>query len=428
MEASEPGPAVIISILLALVASGFFSGCEIAFVSANRLQIELANKQGKLSAKILSYFYQKSSQFIGTMLVGNNIALVFYGLQMGNLFLSLVPNLIIETDSVFRLLSETILSTLIILVTAEFMPKAVFSNAPNYWLNFFSPILIVLYIILWLPTWLTVGLSRGVISIFVKRDDDASETQNFGKVDLDHYIKEVLHSSKGNNEMDTELTIFNKALSFSELKARDCAVPRNEIEAIDIENDVESLRQKFIESKFSKILVYRDNIDNIIGYVHSFALFKNPESIKSMLMPVFIVPESMPGQFVLKKFTEKKNGMAIVVDEFGGTSGILTIEDLIEELFGEIEDEHDQDEFVEMKVSNSEYIFSGRLEIDHINENFELDLPDSENYETLSGLIIHHLKEIPEKGDKLHINGFDFLIDKMDAQRIDLVRVKLISD
>lgn len=428
MEVSEPGPALIISIILALVASAFFSGCEIAFVSANRLQIELANKQGKLSAKILSYFYQHSSQFIGTMLVGNNVALVFYGLQMGELFINLVPETILGEGSIIRLLSETTISTIIILVTAEFLPKAIFSNAPNYWLNFFAPILTIFYFVLFIPTLLTVGISRLVISIFVKSEADDSGIQNFGRVDLDHYIKEVLNSNKGKNDLDTELTIFNNALGFSELKARDCVVPRNEIVAVDIDHDVEFLRAKFLESHYSKILVYRDNIDNIIGYVHSFELFKRPQSIKAMLMPIFIVPESMPAQFVLRKFTEKKNGMAIVVDEFGGTSGILTIEDIIEELFGEIEDEHDQDEFVEVKVGTSEYIFSGRLEIDHINENFKLNLPISEGYDTLSGLIIHSLKEIPEKGDRLHIEGFEFNIDKMDGQRIDLVRVKVLSD
>lgn len=428
MEVSEPGPALIISILLALVASAFFSGCEIAFVSANRLQIELANKQGKLSAKLLSFFYQHSSQFIGTMLVGNNVALVLYGLLMGDLFMNIVPVSVLGEGSIVRLLSETTISTIIILVTAEFLPKAIFSNAPNYWLNFFAPVLTFFFFILFIPTLLTVGISRLVISIFVKGEADDNGNQNFGRVDLDHYIKEVLNSNKGNNDMDTELTIFNNALGFSELKARDCVVPRNEIVAVDIDNDVEFLRAKFLESHFSKILVYRDNIDNIIGYVHSFELFKKPQSIKAMLMPVFIVPESMPAQFVLRKFTEKKNGMAIVVDEFGGTSGILTIEDIIEELFGEIEDEHDQDEFVEVKVNKSEYIFSGRLEIDHINESFKLDLPISEGYDTLSGLIIHSLKEIPEKGDRLHIDGFEFNIDKMDGQRIDLVRVKVLSD
>jgi CBS domain containing-hemolysin-like protein len=428
MEASEPGPGLIIAIVLSLIASAFFSGCEIAFVSANRLQIELANKQGKFSAKILAFFYQKSSQFIGTMLVGNNAALVLYGLLMGDLFTDMVPTSILSSE-VLRLLLETILSTLIILVTAEFLPKAIFSNAPNYWLNFFAPILAMLYFILWLPAFLSVSISRLIISLFVKKDEDEGDLeQNFGRVDLDHYIKEVLNTSNGNNDLDTELTIFNNALGFSELKARDCMVPRNEIVAVDIDSNIESLRQKFIESKYSKILIYRDNIDNIIGYVHSFALFKKPDSISAMLLPVFIVPESMPTQFVLRKFTEKKNGMAIVVDEFGGTSGMLTIEDIIEELFGEIEDEHDQDDFVGKKVGTSEYIFSGRLEIDHINEEFKLNLPESEGYETLSGLIIGYLKEIPEKGDKLVIEGFEFNIDKMEAQRIDLVRIKVLSD
>lgn len=428
MEASEPGPELILTIVLALLASAFFSGCEIAFVSANRLQIELGNKQGRLGSKILAFFYQRSSQFIGTMLVGNNAALVLYGLLMGDLFTDLVPVSVLSSG-VVRLLLETIISTLIILVTAEFLPKAIFSNAPNYWLNFFAPVLVVFYIVLWLPAFFSVSISRMIISLFVKKqEDEGDDDQNFGRVDLDHYIKEVLNTSNGNNDLDTELTIFNNALAFSELKARDCMVPRNEMVAVDILSDVGDLRRKFIDSKFSKILVYRDNIDNIIGYVHSFALFKKPDTIAAMLMPVFIVPESMPTQFVLRKFTEKKNGMAIVVDEFGGTSGMLTIEDIVEELFGEIEDEHDQDDFVEMKVGTSEYVFSGRLEIDHINENFKLNLPESEGTETLSGLIIGHLKEIPEKGDKLVLEDFEFYIDKMDAQRIDLVRVKVLSD
>lgn len=426
MDEPELLPTIII-ILSTLLASAFFSGCEIAFVSANRLQIELANKQGTLAAKLLSFFYQKPSQFIGTMLVGNNISLVIYGLKMGVLLTGFIPDQYIEPNSLLELLIETTLSTILILITAEFLPKAIFSNDPNFYLQVLSPLLLPIYIILWLPTFITVKISELFLLPFGKIKTEEDNT--FGKVDLNDYVKEVLLSNDGkSNDLDTELTIFNKALDFSNTKARDCMVPRNEIVAIDVSATVNELQEKFVETHFSKILVYRKNIDNIIGYVHTYELFKEPQAIKNMLMPLFVVPESMSVQNVLKQFTQKKRGIALVVDEYGGTSGMLTIEDVIEELFGEIEDEHDTEEHVEQKISNTEYLLSGRLEIDHINEKFELELESSENFETLSGLILYHLQEIPEEGQKLTLNNHQFIIEKSEGHKIDLVRLKVLDE
>lgn len=417
----------IFIIISTLLASAFFSGCEIAFVSANRLQIELANKQGTLAAKLLSFFYQKPSQFIGTMLVGNNISLVIYGLKMGVLLTGFIPDQYIEPNSLPELLIETTLSTILILITAEFLPKAIFSNDPNFYLQVLSPLLLPIYIILWLPTFITVKISEIFLLPFGKIKTEEGNT--FGKVDLNDYVKEVLLSNDGkSNDLDTELTIFNKALDFSNTKARDCMVPRNEIVAIDVSASVNELQEKFVETHYSKILVYRKNIDNIIGYVHTYELFKEPQAIKNMLMPLFIVPESMSVQNVLKQFTQKKRGIALVVDEYGGTSGMLTIEDVIEELFGEIEDEHDTEEHIEQKISNTEYLLSGRLEIDHINEKFELELESSENFETLSGLILYHLQEIPEEGQKLTLNNHQFIIEKSEGHKIDLVRLKVLDE
>lgn len=413
-----------------ILASAFFSGSEIAFVSANRLKIELDNKQGAISGKILAFLFQRPSQFIGAMLVGNNIALVIFGIQMGDILTpTLNPIFGFVEGSITALITETLISTLLILVTAEFLPKVLFSVQPNYVLTIFAIPLIVVFILLWIPMIITVGISelllKRVLGLGLNNGKDAP---NFGKVDLDHYVKEVLTGSSNTEDVGHEIQIFQNALDFSKAKARDCMIPRNEIVALEIEESIETLRQRFVETQLSKILIYRDNPDNVIGYVHSFDLFTKPDSIKSILRQVFIVPESKNIQEVLKQFIDTKIGIALVVDEFGGTSGMLTIEDVIEEIVGEIEDEHDADELTEIKISNDEYLFSGRLELEDINEKFRINLPEDENYDTLAGLVLHELGEIPKKGARIQIPNFLITVEEASKTKIELLRVVLKQD
>lgn len=426
MDSSDPLVSFII-IALSLLASAFFSGCEIAFVSANRLKIELDNQQGKISAKILSFFYKRPSHFIGTMLVGNNIALVVYGIFMGDVLMNslswVFPSM--EMGNVLVLLAQTTVSTLVILVTAEFLPKAVFSANPNSSLQLLAVPLLLFFYLLWVIMIVTVGMSEFIIR-YVMRVEKAEAVQTFGKVDLDHYVTEVINRH-GDDEVDREIQMFQNALAFPNIKARDCMVPRNEIVALDMEEPLEMLHKEFVKTKYSKILIYREHIDNIIGYTHSYELFKEPESIKSILLPIFIVPETMSVQEILKQFIQKKRGIALVVDEFGGTSGMLTIEDVMEEIFGEIEDEHDQDALTEIKLGNSEYMLSGRSEIDLVNEKFDLHLPESSDYDTLGGLILNHLQEIPEVGARLKVENLSFRVETMEGNRIGKVKLK-VSD
>ena len=427
MDSSDPLVSFLI-IILSLLASAFFSGSEIAFVSANRLRIEMDKQQGRWHGHILSFFYRKPSYFIGAMLVGNNIALVVYGIQMGDaltrLLLWTIP---IALGEALDLIVQTLISTLIILVTAEFLPKALFSINANNSLRMLAFPLSVFYFVLWVPMMITVGISEIILRSFLGKEEEERE-QNFGKVDLDHYVKDVLNANKENGDIDREIQIFQNALDFSKVKTRDCMVPRNEIVALAEDASIDELHKVFMETKLSKILIYRDNIDHIIGYIHSYELFKSPESIKTILLPLFIVPETMSVQEVLKQFIQQKRGIAVVVDEFGGTSGMLTIEDVIEEIFGEIEDEHDTEQLTEIKLGNSEYLFSGRLEIDQINERFNLELPESSEYETLGGLIIQHLEEIPEPGDKLNLGPLVFTVESLKGSRIDKVRLKIKQD
>ncbi|TXC75616.1 hemolysin family protein [Luteibaculum oceani] len=429
MDTDDPLVSILI-ILATILASAFFSGSEIAFVSANRLKIELDNKQGTFQGKILGFLFKRPSQFIGAMLVGNNIALVIFGIQMGAVLTPFLTHWFGFGEGSYQaLICETLISTLIILVTAEFLPKVLFSVQPNNALSIFAFPLVIVFFLLWIPMIITVGISEFVLKrVLGFSISDNQSTPNFGKVDLDHYVKEVLTGSSNTEDVGHEIQIFQNALDFSKIKARDCMIPRNEIVAIDIEESLENLRKKFIETKLSKVLVYRDNTDNVIGYVHSFDLFAKPESIKNILRQVFIIPESKNIQEALKQFIDTKIGIAVVVDEFGGTSGMLTIEDVIEEIVGEIEDEHDADELTEIKISNDEYLFSGRLEIDEINEKFRLNLPESEEYDTLAGLVLFQLGEIPKKGVRIQIPNYLLTVESASQTKIELLRVIVKQD
>lgn len=410
-------------ILLTILTSAFFSGLEIAFITSNKLRIELESKQGNFSARILAYFSKYPSRYLGTMLLGNNISLVIFGIYMDE---ALVPVIGHYTSSrALILLVSTFLSTMLILVTAEYLPKNIFRLNPNRALNLFAFPLTIVYGLLYPIVLVTIGLSEFILKkIFrVKIEHEATV---FTMIDLDNYVREGNSSTNEKKaDIDHEIQIFQNALDFSSVKARECMVPRTEIIAVNINESIDSLRQKFIQTRLSKILVYADTIDNIIGYVYSKELFKRPESIKRILLPVSIVPESMPASEVLTVFIRQHKSIAVVVDEYGGTSGMLTMEDVMEEIFGEIEDEHDKEELIEKQVSDTEYLFSARLETDYINHKYGLELPILDNFETLSGLIMHYNESIPHINEQIEIGNFQFTIVAVTRTRIETVNLKL---
>ena len=409
--------------LLGLIFSAFFSGMEIAFISSSKLKIELDNKKGQFSAKILSFFSSKPAWFIAAMLIGNNIALVIYTLYVAELIEPYLTSLALNSSII--LLFQTLFSTFFILLFAEFLPKSIFRLNPNYTLRIFSLILFVFYIILWPITAFVVNLSTSILKLF--GNEESINKVSFKKTDLDLYINELKKDLEIGEEMEHDVKIFHNALSFSEVIARDCMVPRNEIVALEINDKIEALKELFLESGHSRIIIYKENIDNIIGYVHSIELFKTPISIKSMLIPISIVPESISGIKLLEDFIDKKISISVVVDEYGGTSGILTMEDIIEEIFGEIDDEHDQEELIHRELTENKFLFSARLEIDFINEKYRLKLPVKEDYETLSGLIIYFAETIPEKGSTFKIENFEFKILEVDETKISKVQLLILN-
>ena len=409
--------------LLGLIFSAFFSGMEIAFISSSKLKIELDNKKGQFSAKILSFFSSKPAWFIAAMLIGNNIALVIYTLYVAELIEPYLTSLALNSSII--LLFQTLFSTFFILLFAEFLPKSIFRLNPNYTLRIFSLILFVFYIILWPITAFVVNLSTSILKLF--GNEESINKVSFKKTDLDLYINELKKDLEIGEEMEHDVKIFHNALSFSKVIARDCMVPRNEIVALEINDKIEALKALFLESGHSRIIIYKENIDNIIGYVHSIELFKTPISIKSMLIPISIVPESISGIKLLEDFIDKKISVSVVVDEYGGTSGILTMEDIIEEIFGEIDDEHDQEELIHRELTENKFLFSARLEIDFINEKYRLKLPVKEDYETLSGLIIYFAETIPEKGSTFKIENFEFKILEVDETKISKVQLLVLN-
>ena len=410
-------------ILFSLLFSAMFSGLEIAFISANKLKIELDNKLGFFNAKVLSFFNKNPSKFISTMLVGNNIALVVYGIFMAKILEPFFYKIFDSEFTVFLL--QTLVSTLLILFIAEFLPKALFRINPNSILSLFAVPIVVIYSLLFPLIWISIAISNYVLKLFFNVKNEDGEL-NFRMVDLDNYLKEATSKTQNDESIETEVQIFQNALDFSKVKARECMVPRTEIEALDENTDLETLKNKFFETGFSKLLIYRDSIDNIIGYTHSFELFKKPINLKSILLPIPVIPESMPANEILEFFTKQKKSVAVVVDELGGTSGMVTIEDVIEELFGDIEDEHDSEDLVEKVISENEFIFSARIEIDYINEQYKLNLPESDEYETLAGYIIYLHESIPEKGNTIETAEFSFFITEVSTHKIEIVKVTKI--
>jgi CBS domain containing-hemolysin-like protein len=411
----------LIGIIVTLIFSAFFSGMEIAYISSNRLKIELDKTKGTINGKFLGLFYKHESHFIAMLLLGNNIALVFFGLFSADLLGDIIASWGVTSEGTM-LLIQTILSTLLVLVTAEFLPKTFVQMNPNGYLRFTTVPMILIYVILYIPTYIVLWLS----SIFLRLLKVDSETNEkvFSKVDLEAYVHDINMRIREEQEFGNEMQILQNALDFDSVKARDCMIPRTDIISVGVEDDIADLSKKFIESGKSKIIVYRETVDNIIGYVHSFEMFKSPESIKQILLPIPFVPEAIPGKELLELFTEKSGNIAVVVDEYGGTAGIVTIEDVIEEIFGEIEDEHDNEEFIEERISKTEFRFSSRLDIDYLNEIYDLNLPESEEFGTLGGMIIHHLASIPEAGTMVELNDVKYHIEEVSHNRIEVVRVE----
>lgn len=412
----------IIIIFTMLILSAFFSGMEIAYVSSNKIHIEIEKKQNNFLAGVLKKITKRPSKFIATMLVGNNIALVIYGFYMGDLLMNYIP-----LAGFSGLLIQTIISTLVILMTAEFLPKVFFQIYANNLVKIFAVPAYFFYVVFSLISEFIIWISDLVLKFVFKTEGDTVQL-SFSKLELGNYISEQMDIAETKEEMDSEIQIFQNALDFSEVKSREAMIPRTEIVAVDIDTSPKELAKIFTETGFSKILIYKENIDDILGYVHSFELFKKPSTIKKVLMPVIFVPETMLIKDVLAVLSKKRKSIAVVIDEYGGTSGIITVEDIIEELFGDIEDEHDSIALIEEKLGEDHYKFSARLEVDYINENYDLNLIESENYETLGGLIVNFTEEIPDKGETVAIDNHLFTILEVSSTKIELVEVRNIGE
>ncbi len=413
-------------VIIMLVFSAFFSGMEIAFISSNKLKVEVDKSKGSFSARILSDFISKPSRFIGALLLGNNVALVIYGTAMAILLEPVTYQMLPQNlqHEYLVLLIQTLISTLLILVVAEFIPKALFRIKPNAVLNIFALPLTVFYYIFYPLIYVFIGLAEWIL-VKLFRQKFSRESYTFSPIDLDEYVKEF---TSGEQEEDgaQDIQIFQNAINFKNVKLRECMVPRPEIEAVEENEPVNEIRKRLISTGHSKILVYKESIDNVIGYTHSFDMFKNPENIRSILKSIIIVPETIPANEVLKMMIQQHKSVAVVVDEFGGTSGMVTMEDIIEEIFGEIEDEYDFEELTEKQISHKEYIFSARLEIDYLNEKYNLDLPKSEEFETLAGLIINYDESIPNTDDEILIDHFKFTVLAATENRIEQVQLNIL--
>lgn len=415
----------IIGIVLAMIFSAFFSGVEMAFVSSNKLYFELKAKQNLLSAKIISNFNQKPSQFIGTMLIGNTLSLVAYGIFMEEyLHHAILTNIPYITNEIVARLLASIVATILILTTSEFTPKSIFLINPDAILEFLAIPIWIVNTLMFPLVWLTVGLSKWFITR-VLRLNYSEEKPAFGLTDLNHYLQNLNRkvSTEEENEVDTK--IFHNALEFKQVKVRDCMIPRTEITAIELEEGIEGLRQVFIESGHSKVLVYKESLEEVIGYCHSLALFKKPKDIQSILTSIPIVPEAMPANDLMIKFSKERKSLALVVDEFGSTSGLVSMEDVMEQIFGEIQDEYDDSEdWIEKQVDEQTYILSGRHEIDYLNEKYEWNLPEGD-YETLGGMLISIYEDIPEANEMITLSPFQFQIVSVVDAKIDTVKVTI---
>jgi len=415
----------LVVVIISLVFSAFFSGIEIAFISSDKLHIELAGQQGRLADRILSSFVKKPSWFITTTLIGNNVALVIYGIFMAFLleptFKQILPAVINNDISIFIL--QTICATFIVLVTAEFLPKSLFLISPNRMLSLLSIPLYIIYLILFPAVWLIVNLSKLLI-VKVLRLEYSEDKPAFGLIDLNQYIRRMLHDQEKEKKQEVDAKIFTNALEFKTIKVRDCLVPRTELVTVSIEDTIDELKKAFVDSGYSKILVYQDSIDDVVGFCNSIELFKKPKNISDILSPINIVPETMLANDLMIQLISARKNIALVVDEYGGTSGIVTIEDIIEEIFGEIQDEHDEEGLLEQKIDETNYLLSARHEIDYLNDQYKFQLPEGD-YETLGGLILSLAEDFPDQNETIELLNFIFTIESIEDNKIDNVKLTL---
>lgn len=417
-------------IVICLLLSAFFSGMEIAYFSSNKVFLSIEKRQNNFNASILNKLTEKPSQFITAMLVGNNVVLVIYGFVTGDLITNWIENLapIFKENEFVSLITQTLISTIVILFTAEFLPKVFFQIYANNLIKFFAlPAYVFHQLFYWISKFI-IWISDFILKKFFKTQGDQVQDY-FSKVELGNYISEQMSSVSENEEVDSEIQIFQNALEFSALKARDIMTPRTEISGLDIEENVSDLRELFINTGYSKIIVYQDNIDDILGYVHSFELFKKPKNIKSVMMDIEYVPETIFVKDLLDILTKKRRSMAVILDEYGGTSGLITVEDIIEELFGEIEDEHDlEEENIDEEIEQGVYLFSARLDVEFINQKYNLEIPESDSYSTLGGYIVDHTKDIPQNGEKITVENFEITIHSASNKKIELVKLSLSEE
>ena len=407
-----------------MVLSAFFSGMEIAFVSSNRLLAEM-DTSGSSSQRAISFFYRHPNNFVSTMLVGNNIALVIYGILFAQIFDTTLLSGLGDGE---RVTADTILSTVVVLFTGEFLPKTICKSNPNTMLSLFAIPAMIFYVILYPISRFATFLSRAMLLIMGVKMEKQKEGAGFTRVDLDYLVQSSIENAKDDEEITDEVKIFHNALDFSDTKVRDCMVPRTEIEAVDVEEcTVDELRNKFIESGFSKIIVYKDDIDHIIGYIHSSEMFRNPEKWRDGIRTLPYVPETMAAKKLMHTFMQQKKSIGVVVDEFGGTSGLVSLEDIVEEIFGDIEDEHDTSNYVARQTEDGDYLLSARLEIEKVNEMFDLELPESDEYMTVGGLILHEYQSFPKLNEIVQIGDFEFKIVKSTMTKIELVRLKVVK-
>lgn len=412
-------------IILCLILSAFFSGMEIAFISSNKVYLGIEKMQDTFSSKILTRLTEKPSKFIAAMLIGNNVSLVIYGFFMGDLLMHWIETFPIHLSHFSSLLLQTLLSTLLILITSEFLPKVFFQIYANSLIKILAVPAFVFYQIFYFISTFIIWISDIILRKLFHTDGD-EEQLFFSKIELGNYITEQMNAVENHEEVDSEILMFQNALEFSGVKAREIMNPRTEISAIEMHGSIEELKKLFIETGYSKILVFQNSIDDIVGYVHSFELFKKPKSIKTIMIPVEFVPETILIKDAMDLLTKKRKSVAVVLDEYGGTSGMITIEDIVEELFGEIEDEHDSDEqLIEQELEPGAYLFSTRLDVEYINQVYKLNIPESESYTTLGGYIVNFTNEIPQKGDKIQIENVHFVIEEATNKKIELVKMTI---
>ena len=420
----EVSISLVVGIFITLLLSAFFSGMEIAFVSSNRMLAEMDKGSSKLTRRLQTFFYKTPNDFVSTMLVGNNIVLVVYGIFVARL----LDNTIFKgLDPAISVTADTILSTLVVLFTGEFLPKTLFKSNPNKFFSFFVFPAYLFYLLLWPVSRFSTFLSKILLKISGVKVDKDNDDGEFSKVDLDYLVQSSIDNASDNSQIDDEVRIFQNALEFSDTKVRDCMVPRTEICAVEKSSSLSDLKNIFIESGKSKILVYDNDIDHIIGYIHSLELFRNPNDWHNHIRTMPFVPETMSARKMMQTFLQQKKSLGVVVDEFGGTSGIISLEDIVEEIFGDIEDEHDNSNYIAQKNPDGSYLLSARLEIDKVNDLFSLDIPESEDYMTIGGFILHEYENFPKLNEVVRIGRFEFKIIKNTMTKIELVRLKVID-